>query len=537
MVLEFKFKYLSSNNTFVNILDNILSKKGSSYKINRIGDFIFLYVEDEEDRLLKISDEISNELPMSFFLQDFTLEVVPQIPNFDYQYTPDSLRKSYCSNCLTKIEEDSPDFFYNPFVNCEICGTTCDVNSFKIEENGVDFKFDSYKQLFEKLANKIDNNEKVEINGKIFSKFQKLEKENQTLLCTNADKLSSLVVGSKQKSVILLSLEKPIISFNVNSIYQTNNNCKIKKVDIRASWNIFIYLLSKELSALGINFLNIEKNINTNLKISFEDNFKDTKISITNNKIFLLENSDYSKELDKIYDSAEDDSKGQFLVLINENNLFEKSILNFYISSKNSDAISLYSPKIDGIVDVMKFNLPENMEEIFSKISESESGKRLFENYKEKFPQNFLDALAFDFSTLKESSYVSLLKIASLVLGIDDIYEKANEALLQRGPRVDHKLKDSDKVFNKEFELEKFIKSGMSFKLAGVDEKTLSLGYIESFIYFLSDTIDLVNEQFPLDGVSFSGDFIANEFLMKMLDKAINKNHKLYYNKDFPIQL
>ncbi len=68
-------------------------------------------------------------------------------------------------------------------------------------------------------------------------------------------------------------------------------------------------------------------------------------------------------------------------------------------------------------------------------------------------------------------------------------------------------------------------------------KKSLSLGYVESYAYFLANIVDDVNKEFLLDGVTLCGDLIADEFFYKMLTKAITKNFKLFYNKDFPIQL
>lgn len=59
MVLEYKFKYTSNNNSFISIVDRVMTKKSTSYKLYREKEFIFLYIEDEEDRLLKISNELS----------------------------------------------------------------------------------------------------------------------------------------------------------------------------------------------------------------------------------------------------------------------------------------------------------------------------------------------------------------------------------------------------------------------------------------------------------------------------------------------
>lgn len=537
MVLKYKFKYLSQNNSFLTILDNILSKKGTTYNLSREDDFIFLHVEDEEEKLLKISDEISSELPMSLFLEDFTLEVVPQFPMFNYQYTPDSFRKSYCSNCLTIVENYESEFFYNPFVNCEICGTTCDVESQVINIKDNSILFDNYKQFFEKLALEISQGKKININGVVYSKLEKLENQSENLLCTNIDNLSKIVVGSKQKSVILLSLEKPIIPFNVNAIYKTNTGTKTNKVNIRVAWNLFFYLLSKELKALNIDFLIYDTNIEADIEINFPDEDMSPKISITDEKIFLLENKKFDKELKELYDSIDEKAKAQFMVLLKENELLEKSILNVYVSSKYENLISLYSPKIDGIIDIIKFDLPKSTNEIIENIKKEPKGDKLLENFKNKFPVDFENAINFDISTLEGNTVLSLFKLAEVFLGIEDLYQNANIALLQKGPRVDCKPLKSEKIFNREFDFTKFIKSGMSFKLAGVDEKTLSLGYLESFVYFISDLIDEVNEQFPLDGVSLSGDIVADELFNKIIHKGLSSNVKLYYNKDFPIQL
>ncbi len=536
MVLEYKFDYSSSNSKFETIIDNILKEKNIVYKINREENYIFLYIEDEDDRLIKVSNELSQEIPMSIFLKDFTVEVVPQIPEIDYQFAPNSLKKSYCTKCLTLIEEEGSSHLYDPFLNCSICGTTCSVNNLEVFDGKELLEYKNYEELFKVLASKIAQNKKIRINDYVFSKLDKIKKENEKILCTNLEKLSTLVVGSKQKSAFLLSLEKPSLDFNVNTIYQSQNNCSVNKINVSSAWNSFLYLLSKELQKLEIDFLVYEKSDSFDLELDFEEETQSVKISLTENKIFLLENGDYDKRLDDVYNKFDEKSKSQFLVLVDENELYEESILNIFISSKYDDTITLYSPKLDGMLDVLTFKLPESVNTIFDEIMQSDSGKRLIENYKEKFPEDFEKAINFDMSTLKANSIDSLWKIASAVLGIDNIFEKASGALLQKGPRIDYKLEENEKIFNKEFLLTKFIRSGISFKLAGVDEKTLSLGYVESLIYFLSDLCDEVNESFSLDGISFSGDLIADEFFNKQVTKTFNKNLKQYYNKDFPIQ-
>jgi len=541
MILKYKFEYQSNNNSFISILDNLLKTKDCDYIIDRIDDKIYVYIEDEEEKLLKLSDQLSTQLPISIFLKDFSLEVVPLMPPTNYQITLDSCKKSYCSNCLNEIGNKESTNYYNPFITCPICGTTSNEKSIDIYENKKPLDFENFEKTFIYLANSLKDKKVVKVtnsSGTFYLKIlEKIEKEDQWLLCNTVEKLSNITVGSKEKNIALLSLEKPIVEYNVNTIYQRANNIDIERVNISYPWDLVLYLLSKELLKQDIEFLSIEKDIdNYDLELCYDKSFNQPKVRLTKNKIFLLENSCYDKRLEDIYKKYNEESKSQFAVLLDENRLYEKSILNIYLSSKYSDGICLYSPKIDGMVDIVKFDLPNSIGELFEEIKKEKKGEKLLKNYKDKFPEIYEDAIKTDISNINKRSITSLWKIVSIVLQMDDIFSNASTCLLQKGPRIDYKLEKSDKLFNKEFNFIKFIKSGISFKLAGVDEKTISLGYVESFLYFLSDLYDKVNEQFELDGISLCGDLIASDLINKHIGHIFNKELNIYYNKDFPIQ-
>ncbi|WP_072681915.1 hypothetical protein [Arcobacter sp. LA11] len=550
MVLEYKFEYLSNNNTLVTFLDNILKKRDVNYKILRDENYIFLYIEDEDKKLLTVSDILSNELPMSIFLKNFTLEVVPEIPKKDYTLTLNELKLPHCSNCLVNIENEESTDFYNPFFDCDICGTTCDVSNLKFLKNGEEIKYKNYKELFAMLALKISENNKIKIktsNGDfVYSKLNKELNEDSNIICTDINELSRLVVSTKEKTVALLSIEKPIVNFNINQVYKNNNNLNIDKINIRYPNNLILYLLSKELSRFGICFLEYEESKDYDCELVYTSTDVKSispKIVINDSKIMILENENYDKKLEEIYDTFDEKAKGQFMVLLEENNLSDKSILNLFSSTKYDDNICLYSNKIDGMLDILNYKIPETIKYIFEEISKDEIGKKLIENYKTKFPNEYENALNYDISKFKNNSIFSLWNIAAIILGIkkDDsskniIFENASNAILEKGPRVDYKLLDSQKIFSREFNINKFIQSGISFKLAGVDDKTLSLGYVESFSYYLANIVDEVNSEFEIDGVSLCGDMISNELFYKLIKKAITKNFKIYYNKDFPIQ-
>jgi hypothetical protein len=550
MVLEYKFEYLSNNNTLESFIENILSKKDVDYTIIREEDLVLLYIEDKQNRLLAVSKELSKELPMSIFLKNYTLEVVPEIPQKEDIKTYTDINSSYCSNCLTNIENEESNNFYNPFFDCDICGTTYDVDNLTLLKKDIEKKYTKYKELFELLASKINENKKVKIKTKngsfVYSKFDKIVEKNRKLICANINNISKLVVASKEEIVSLLSVEKPSLDLRVNEVFKMSNDVNCEKVNIKYSNDLIIYLLSKELEAFDIDFLVYEdsKDYDYELVYDYEgEEIKSPKIMINESKILILENENYDENLDTIYNKFSEKSKAQFMVLNKENTLEDKSILNIFCSTQYDDNICLYSPKIDGIIDILNYDIPSSICDIFDQIAEDETGKKLLENYKLKYKANYEKALEYEIQKDANKSIFTLWKIAAVILGFENsdnteniIIHNASVALLEKGPRVDYKLFENDKIFNKEFNITKFIKSGMSFKLAGVDSNTLSLGYIESFSYFLANLVDEVHGEFILDGVSLCGDMISNELFYKLLHKAITKNFKIYYNKDFPIQ-
>jgi len=561
MVLEYKFKYLSNNNTLIKFLKAIVSEMNLAFEIFREEDFIYLYIKAEENELLEVSDKLSTQLPMSIFLKDYSLEVVLEIPNKDKLQIKEDFNLPYCPICVKNVENKESSDYYNPFFKCNICGSSSNEKTLILQEKASNenslIDFLNNKEVFEFLALKLFENKRVKIKTKlgsfVFYKTSKLKSKDEKVLCTNINSLSKLTVTSKSKTVALLSIEKPVIDFVLNAVYKLNNELDFDTVKIRYAYDLTLYLLSLELQKLEVDFLTYEESDSFDYELNYDslndelETLTTPYISIYDEKILLLENKNYDKKLDDVYNKFKSKSKSQLMVLIEENKLYEKSILNIFTTSKYNDNISLYSKKIDGVIDILNYDVPSSLNTIFEEIALEDSGKRLLKNYKEKFPLNFEEATNYQISKREKNSIFVLWDYAAVVLGFDKentnttfgsiLLENAQKAILQKGPRIDYKLKQSDKLFNKEFDLTKFIKSGISFKLAGVDDKTLSFGYLESYAYFLADIIDSTNSEFPLDGISLSGDLISNELFYKLITKAITSNFNLYYNKDFPIQL
>lgn len=541
MVLKFKFTYKSSDKTLAKFLDFASKQFDCKYKIYQELDFIYLYVDGNEEVLEKFSESLSIYIPMSIYYYDVQVEAADELPSLNSISLNQEKTISFCPSCLKEVENEQNEDFYNAFKSCNICDSFKD--AFFLFENK---KVESNIELFEKIAFLINEDKKIKIRTLsgtfIFSKVKTLD-ICKNILVTNISKIAQLIVENKTDIVSLVSIEKPMINFKINEIYKQKNNIKKTDINIRYSNDLTLYLLSLQLEQYDISFLNIEE------KNSSFDYFLDVSsknvifldipvIKCFDDKKLILKSKSYPKTLDEVYEKFDEKNKSQFMTVLTENHLFDSSILNFYISTKDDDGMSYYSEKINGLVDIVKsFYIPISINEIFEEIQKDDIGKKLIKNYKNKFAKEYKKAINTDILKYKKKSFYSYWQIAQIILSFkNNILENANNCFLEKGPRIDYKLFDSKKLFHREFDYISLIKSSISFKLAGVDEETISLGFIESLAHFIGREVDSINELYEVKGVSLCGDMFANDLFTSIVEKSITRNFKIHYNKEFMIQ-
>ena len=541
MVLKFKFSYKSSDKTFAIFLDSTCRKFNCKYKISQELDFVYLYLEGEEKLVNSFLESLSFSIPMSIYFYDVNVEVIDRFPDSSSISLFQDKKISFCPSCLKEVEDEQSKDYYNAFKSCNIC-KSWENPSFILENKSIE----SSKKLFEDMAKLINENKKIKIKTLsgtfIFSKLENLE-NSTNLLVTNLNNISSMVVEDKTQIVSLVSIEKPSMDFKINEIYKIKNKTEKKQVNIRYANDLTLYLLSKELLKYQIDFLNIEEEheaFDYFLDIKSDNNpYLDIpKIKCFEDRKLILKSNSYPKKLDEVYGKFQEKNKSQFMTVLAENELFDKSIVNFYISTKDDDGISYYSFKIDGLVDSVKtFTNPKSVEEFFETLKKDEKGKKLLENYKDKFGEVYKKALQTNISIYSSKSFYNYWQIARVILGFENgILENAKESFLEKGPRIDYKVFENKKLFNREFDYFSLIRSAMSFKLAGVDEKTISLGFVESLAHFIASEIDTISGFYDVDGVSLCGDMFQDDIFYNLVEKSITRNFKRYYNKEFVIQ-
>lgn len=551
MVLHYKFEYVSNNNMLINLLSSCSNGFEVEYKIIRDKNITSLFVKSSIEILESFSDALSQFVPMSIFFKNIEVQKVDELPNDSIEITASSRPLTFCSNCLSSVEEKGSPEYYNPFIFCENCGQDIGAKSLVLYDGLEKIEKANFIEYFEVLAKLINDGKKVEIktlSGEyVFSKLEAIEDKYQDrvkLLCTNLNNISEVLIASKQEVIALGSVEKPSLSLKTNAIFQAKNILKHEEIEVHYVNDMILYLLSKELEKYDISFLAYVENakFDSSLTFSTTNQYKQIEVPkislLENGQTLILKSTQYDNKLDTIYKKFTEKNKSQFMVLLTENELLEQSILNIYSSRKHNDCMCVYSPSLEGMLDILKFELPTSIEDIFQEIRKDEIGLKLITKYEEAFPHLYKSALCFNLSSIDKNSMDSLWKIVSLILGFDHcVLEGANDALLEKGPRIDYKLEDSDKIFNKTFNIYKLIRSGISYKLAGVDSNSLCLGYAESYAHFISNCVDMVHEELPLDGISLCGDIFSDKVISHFVHKSITKNFKIYYNKDFPIQV
>ena len=545
MVLQFKFKYLSNNGTLLKFLDSCAKKFDCEYKILQENEFIVLYIKGELEVLELFSTKLSSYLPMSIYFYDSEIDMVDEFPFGKNLEIKDDFVLPFCSDCLNKVEDDESSYYYNAFKSCSNCGSEIDTKNFILTSDDTKEICKSNEELFSKIARFINDGKKIKIKTFrgvfVFSKFD-VTNDKSDILATNLDNIPKMFVIKKSETIALASIEKPIINLKLNEIFKVNNECNFKDLNVRFANDFILYLLCLELEKLSIDFISYNNSNVYDYCLDFESSdFKLIDIPkikvLQNERKIILSSSSYCSSLENIYNKFEDKNKGQLMVLLSENNLLDKSIVNFYLSSKYDNNIALYSKEYKGFIDILNVKLPNNMQSLFNELKTDETGNTLLNNYKKKFPDVYEKALNYDITKLNIHSFSSLFSIAEAILGFENtIINNASEALIPKGPRIDYKLFTSDKFYNKEFDITRFFRSAISFKLAGVDEITISLGYVESLAHFIANIVDTTNNELSLDGVSLCGDMFENDLFSNLVHKSITKNFKTYYNKDFVLQ-
>lgn len=331
----------------------------------------------------------------------------------------------------------------------------------------VDVNDSNFSELLDFCKINLAHNQTIKFKNKSgeFEIENGLNFKSDFIMPTSFLSINKVFVIDEKNLISLASFEKPIINLKLNAIFRDNHEDSPRFFDVKGASDFFIFSLLNELYKDDIFFVSIKANFE-----SFKALVLDDEIVVVNSGVFKSSSDSYD-------------------ITVSDNIYFKDS---------------------KSLVKFMEF---QSFEEIKDKILSDETGKKLFENYikNHKFPVEIIK---------NSTNFLDLLDIASKVLFDKDkdyIIAMANDFLGTKGPRIDYLMSEA------KFDTIKFIKSGMSYKLAGVDERVLAYGYLESLVHFCDDYIGDLKTELNIDSIVLKGEIFSTKAGAKIAKNIICK--------------
>ncbi|MCD8213488.1 MAG: hypothetical protein LUC34_05515 [Campylobacter sp.] len=513
MILCFEFNHSNLNDNSAFFLNFYAQKSELAYGIDKNGYDLRLYVQGDQEELLKFSDDISTKIPHSIFLQSSRVFVSQTLGGKHAKF----------KNLLSNITPNMVDDFKNGKITVCENGVFSDI-AIKSDDGFTNVTQSNFDNLLNFAFKEIIGGKNVifkDINNEFdMFKFDELSDKFDILTPTNLCNLPKIFIVNQNEQIALASYEKPAVWLKTNAIYRQNHVNSPHFFKVAAARDIFIYALCEKLFANGVSFISMRVK-----KPLF------TAIALENSYIFLNSNAYYDGEISDVINFAEDKNLANFnlasnLALGSKN----ENRLRIFLSKFKNDEIKIYRKNDD--FSVLNFNIPNSFEKLFAKLKNQDGADRLLANYELNFtlPNGKIELA---------SSFFSLFCILGVILGYGSDLEKSGAKLLQnamdfngaKGPRLDFKMLDRS-----EFDVLKFIRSAMSFKLAGVDDRLLCYGCIESFVYFLSDFCDALKDDFGAFDAILQGSLFECKTLANLILKHLRVSTNARFSKELSLE-
>jgi len=546
MILEYKLDYRSSSMVYEKIFLNQLAESNLNGNISRVSEseasapnILKLFVEaNTTEELEKFATNFSNALPHSIFLYSTEASMVEEMPTEPYIIEDKKIPTAPCPKCLAKIKES-----YNIFTQCNVCGYM---------EQPVGASIENTQNRIIESAQKIKEKKIIEINtfyGKYFVGLPSAicNSIEFDILAYDLATVERYANVEEYELNALASFEKPKIKLKKKMKFIMDyEEVEAELIRFRLADDAILYLLMQELHNIGVDVLFISKD-----RVGLESetsapNKARLKPSIPNIETLLLTKIENEQEPIEIVASPkhililkENQPKSQiddFNAIVKQNNLSQKykNIAGVNLNREYSNII--IQGERFGLIEYLAFDFSFNsIADIFAQIDSSdEEAQRLLNNYKNKFPELYERVSKIKFANNKFSIY-RLWGVIAMILDFADnpqdgakiLEENAMCFLGDRGVRIDYKL--ISKNGKPHFDPIMTIRTAISFKLAGVDNLGLSYGVIESFLEFITNEIDELQQSMEIEGVVISGSLLSNRRIFSKISQEVSQNHKVYF--------
>ena len=488
MILAFKFDCFKDPAYLAPFLCSLVGELEHSIRCEN--DQICLKVSGSVDELSATADRASAILPYSLFIKHSEvcvadeLDVASEIKKIKFGTLSPSQAAAFLDNGKAILNE-SGMLTWSKFDG--------------------EIRLDNFNEKLNACLNLLQNGKSVciEQDENLYEISLGVKFDANFLMPVNLKQLPKIFIADDRAQIALASFEKPLLSLKTTAIYRQNHEDAPLFFDVIAANDLFLYAICEQLNKESFSFLSVS--------------VKEQKNALS--RLVLLENSALLSPF--FY------AKNEKFELKNDSEI----ALGLKFSKFSDDEICLLSKSSKTqLLFLPKFS---SFEEIYELIRADEGGERLLENFSKE-----RDLPSGKFSS--NAGFFSLFCIAGRLLGLSKEFEKAGENLLllacdfnaQKGVRIDYKMKD-------DFGLDgvKFVKSIISFILAGAGEKNISFGCTESLAHFLSDFSYEKRDKFKIKNVTLSGDLFYNKVVSNLIKKHLNPNIKTNFDPGLGIEI
>lgn len=543
MLLEYKLDYRSDSLVYERIFLKVLKELGLEGKLLRDKFLLKLYVDAETPEQLEVfATRFAESLPHSIFLYSSDATIVEAMPEDETVIESElKLPLPFCPQCLKEVQDKEHENYYNIFTQCEACGY------------GLTGEKRSYKPELEATATAIKEGKIVEINtfyGKYFVGLpSKLPHGIECdIVVYDLATVEQYSYAEKHEITSLGAIEKPFIKLKKKMKFLMDfENIESDLIRFKLADDFILHLLMEELHILGLNsiFITSEtvKSDEKLLLVEPKEEWEPIEIVVSENHTAIVAGD---KGLPSFPINAEkvNPAIGSFYSVIKEHHLEDETVAGINLSKIYKNNMVAYGEKF-GTLEYLSFEFEfSSIEEIFDKIvASNETGSKIVENYKKKFPEHFekISTIVFEEKTF---NLYKLWGIVAIVLNFAETEDPLEGAKIleasamtflgEKGPRIDYKLLNIDnKVY---LDPLMTIRTAMSFKLAGVDQLTLCYGVIESFLEFVANELDEMKQNMNISAVVVTGSLLSNKHLFSKMSKEISINHNIYFNNQLSVE-
>ena len=583
MRIAFKFHYIHDNGLFTRLLNRLEELSEIPLTLYNEVNHYKIIVEGDQPTLEKLAEEISTLVPRSLFLLDSTIEAAEDEEEGSDTTLPQSstsFQVPYCPECQSSVIKT-----LDSFTPCSVCGFSDLSLDMEMLSAHTGISAPQSSLFFQELADRLIEKGEVTLptyNGVRTFSLLNAPKSDAGILVCDPSHISDKFLITQGELDALMMIEKPVVRLKPKLMFRAENEldkpfCSVFFADDKITLAFATVLKDRGIDAVqcdhtptlrvasaleqyviissGRDMLPYRAELNLEhasfCRYADFDAYGDQKGLILAKKLDLKDRPHLSYvskyQTNQVRNAIRfEPAHAAMRSVVLEHGLKEQSLSGIYLSKENPSHIFSFSSKI-GYTPMVLFNdqdILQPMDMLEAIRTMNESGKRLIDNFIDKFPELFEKIIQTKFNTQSDISDIAKIwAMAAVFLGLYDgndlsegcevLESTAIEFNGKSGPRIDYKVMSTEEGYQLDARL--VIRSAMSFKLAGLDDYLLSFGFIDSLADFIAQQAENADANIGINGVALCGDLFENRQLLMRAYNALSVNYPVYRNQRLSI--